>query len=146
MAVIHRVGVGALLAALLVTSAPVASAADDPFGDRLLPVELVMAFRKQIDLTAEQNKRLGDLVVELQSAVAGKQWEMQSAYFELIDVLDQPTIDETRATALAKRAIDIENEIKVEQLRLLIRMRNLLSSEQIVYLRARLADGWKKPS
>jgi Spy/CpxP family protein refolding chaperone len=133
-----------LLFALFCTGSWAAAPPDDPFGNRLLPVELIMAFRKQIDLTPEQNKHIGELVVALQTSVASKQWDMQSAYFELIEVLDQPTVDEARATALAKRAIDTENEIKVEQLRLLIRLRNLLSAEQITYLRARLAEGWKK--
>jgi len=144
MALIRRVAICTLLLSLFCTGSRAASPPDDPFGNRLLPVELIMAFRKQIDLTPEQNKHIGELVVALQTNVAAKQWEMQSAYFELIEVLDQPTIDEARATALAKRAIDTENQIKVEQLRLLIRLRNLLSAEQIAYLRARLAEGWKK--
>jgi Spy/CpxP family protein refolding chaperone len=145
MALTRPLTIGALLLFGVSTWAAPPPAAD-PFGDRLLPVELVMAFRKDINLTAAQNKHLGELVVSLQTAVASKQWEMQSAYFELIDVLDQPTIDEARATELAKRAIDTENQIKVEQLRLLIRLRNMLEPEQIQYLRARLAEGWKKES
>lgn len=144
MALIHRFVIGTVLLTVLCTGSWAAAPPDDPFGNRLLSVELIMAFRKQIDLTPEQNKHIGELVVALQTSVASKQWEMQSAYFELIEVLDQPTIDEGRATSLAKRAIDTENEIKVEQLRLLIRLRNLLRAEQITYLRARLAEGWKK--
>jgi len=123
-----------------------ASAADaDPFDGRLLPVEIVMAFRNQIDLTDEQNAKIGALVVELQQGIAGKQWQMQTAYFALIEVLDQEHLDEQRALDLAKQAIDTENEIKLEQLRLLIRMRNLLTKDQVGFLRKRLEDGWKKP-
>jgi Spy/CpxP family protein refolding chaperone len=144
MALMHRFSCGVLLCGLLMGVSDPAAAADDPFGNRVLPIELVMAYRKQIDLTPAQSKQLGEMVVALQTAVAGKQWEMQSTYFELLDVLDQPTIDEARATALAKRAIDTENEIKIEQLRLLIRLRNMLDAKQIDYLRARLAEGWKK--
>ncbi len=147
MALIQRFSFCAVLLGVLGSiGASPAAAADDPFGDRVLPIELVMAFRKQIDLTPAQSKALGEMVVALQTTVAGKQWEMQSTYFELLEVLDEPTIDEARATALAKRAIDSENDIKIEQLRLLIRLRNLLNTKQIDYLRARLAEGWKKES
>jgi Spy/CpxP family protein refolding chaperone len=103
-----------------------------------------MAFRKQIDLTPEQNKRIGALVVELQQNVAGKQWEMQTAFTDLLEQLDQNPIDEQRALDLTKHAVDIENQIKVEQLRMLIRVRNMLTDSQVEFLRARLAAGWKK--
>ena len=112
---------------------------EDPFDGRLLPVELVMQHRKEIGLSSEQSKRIGELVVAVQRAVAEKQWQMQSAYFELLEVLDEPQIDEERALALTRRAVDTENEIKLEQVRLLIRLRNLLEPEQVVYLRAQLA-------
>ena len=134
---------GVLLFSLLVAN-PAGAAEPDPFGGRLLPIELVMAFRKQIDLTAEQNKRLGAMVVELQQNVAGKQWEMQSAFADLLELLDQNPVDEPRALDLAKHAIDIENTIKVEQIRMLIRVRNMLTDAQVEFLRARLAAGWKK--
>ncbi len=132
--------------ALLVSLAamPVGAADPDPFGGRLLPIELVMAFKKQIDFTAEQNKKMGALVVELQRNVAGKQWEMQTTFADLLEALDQNPIEEQRTLDLAKHAIDVENQIKVEQLRMLIRLRSILTDSQVEYLRGRLAAGWKK--
>ncbi len=135
----------ATIAVLTALAAQPSSAADaDPFGGRLLPIELVMAFKKQIDFTADQNKQMGALVIELQQNVAGKQWEMQTTFVDLLEVLDQNPIDEQRALDLAKRAIDVENQIKVEQLRMLIRLRSILTDSQVSYLRGRLAAGWKK--
>ena len=134
----------ALLLCSLLFASPAGAAEPDPFGGRLLPIELVMAFRKQIDLTAEQNKRMGAMVVELQQNVAGKQWEMQSAFTDLLELLDQNPVDEARALDLAKHAVDIENTIKVEQIRMLIRVRNMLTDTQVEFLRGRLAAGWKK--
>jgi Spy/CpxP family protein refolding chaperone len=117
---------------------PAAGAAEaDPFDGRLLPLELVMAHRKEIGLTAGQNKQIGALVVDMQKAVADKQWRMQSAYFDLMAVLDEPQVDETRALELARQAVDTENEIKLEQMRLLIRVRNVLTAEQIATLRSK---------
>lgn len=134
----------ATLVAAMLAAVPAGAAEPDPFGGRLLPIELVMAFRKQIDLTADQNRKMGALVVELQQNVAGKQWEMQSTFTDLIDALDQNPIEEQRTLDLAKHAIDVENQIKVEQLRMLIRLRNILTDTQVEFLRGRLAAGWKK--
>ncbi|MCB1684562.1 MAG: hypothetical protein KDI31_08755 [Pseudomonadales bacterium] len=125
----------------MVTGLPAAAAEADPFDGRLLPLELVMAHRKEIGLTRDQSDRIGELVVEMQKAVADKQWRMQAAFFDLLAVLDEPKVDEGEALKLSKQAVDTENEIKLEQLRFLIRLRNLLTEDQIVTLRARRAAG-----
>lgn len=142
--VLTRVAMATVIVWCLLVPGRAGAAEADPFGGRLLPIELVMAFRKQIDLTPEQNKRIGALVVDLQRGVAGKQWEMQSAFADLLELLDQNPIDEQRALDTARHAIDIENQIKVEQLRMLVRLRNMLTDGQVEFLRARLAAGWKK--
>ena len=134
-----------LMSALLVVAAviaPMSASGEeaDPFDGRLLPLELIMANRGEIGLTREQSERIGELVVSVQQAVAGRRWEMQSAYFDLLETLDEEQIDEERALALAKQAVDTENAIKLEQMRLLIRLRNLLTPEQVATLRARRAE------
>ena len=133
----------AVLLALCATTTPALAAPqeEDPFGGRLIPVELVMAHRRAIGLTPEQNRQIGALVVELQKAVAELEWQMQSTFFELLEVLDQPEIDEAEALELAGSAVATENRIKLEQMRLLIRVRNLLTPEQIRLLRERQAAG-----
>ena len=88
---------------------------------------------------------IGKLVVEVQKSVAEKQWQMQSTYFELIEQLEATEIDEDETLRLVRSAIDTENDIKVEQVRLLIRLRNLLNPEQIAYLKDKIANGWSKP-
>lgn len=138
-----RLAMLALIASSVMLIGPVTAAAAeeaDPFDGRLLSVELIMAHRTDIGLTKAQNKKIGELVVGVQQAVAGYQWEMQSAYFELIEVLDNTAIDEDRAIALARKAVETENEIKLEQMRLLIRLRNLLTAEQVEILQARRAE------
>jgi Spy/CpxP family protein refolding chaperone len=116
---------------------------DDPFQGRLLPVELVMAFRREIDLTREQSAAIGELVVELQEAVAKPQWQMQSTYFDLLESLDEPRVDEQRVMTLAEQALIQENVIKLAQIRLLVRVRNLLTPDQVAFLQARVAEGWQ---
>jgi Spy/CpxP family protein refolding chaperone len=138
---LHTLAVPLVLAGLLFAG-HAHSAEDDPFKKRLLPVELVMSFRSEIGLTKNQRNEIGKMVVQTQQSVAEKQWQMQSDYFELIAELDKPKIDEDTALALAKSAVDAENAIKIEQVRLLIRLRNLLEPEQISFLREQLNKGW----
>ena len=104
-----------------------------------------MSFRSDINLSRAQNDAIGEMVVELQQSVAAKQWQMQPAYFELIEALDQPKIDEKTALDLVATAVTTENEIKLAQVRFLIRLRNLLEPEQIAYLRQKRDEGWVKP-
>ena len=140
--VVVRVLLAGMLVILLAI-APICAIAEeeeDPFDGRLLSLELVMAHRNEIGLTKAQNDEIGALVVAVQQAVAGKSWDMQSAYFELMEVLDEAQIDEDRAIALAKQAVATENEIKLEQMRLLIRLRNLLTPDQVAVLQARRAE------
>ena len=132
----------ALVLATLTVSPQVVADEPDPFEGRLLPLELVMSFRKEIDLTKEQNREIGQLVVELQKSVAEKQWQMQSAYFDLIEALDEEKIDEEHTIGLVDTAVGTENEIKLEQIRFLIRIRNMLDENQIAFLREKIEEGW----
>ncbi len=141
MVVVRMMLCGLLVALFTFTPVPAfAEEEEDPFDGRLLSLELIMAHRNEIGLTKAQNKEIGELVVAVQQAVAGKSWGMQSAYFELMEVLDEPQIDEDRAIALARQAVDTENEIKLEQMRLLIRLRNLLTPEQVAVLQVKRAE------
>ncbi|MEM7080733.1 MAG: hypothetical protein AAF513_19100 [Pseudomonadota bacterium] len=131
-----------LLLGLTIQSIPLQAAEPDPFHGRLLPLELVMEFRRDIEMSRSQSDAVGELVVELQKSVAEKQWVMQSAYFDLIEELDEETVAEARAIELLDTALVTENQIKLEQIRFLIRLRNLLQPEQIRYLRERIDAGW----
>ena len=128
------------LALMLILVPTIAFAEEDPFDGRLIPVELIMEQRKAVGISREQHSQIGKLVVEVQKSVAEKQWQLQEAYFGLLAALDEETIDEKTAVDLAARAVGIENEIKVEQVRLLVRVRNLLDSQQIEELREIMAQ------
>ncbi|MEM6999972.1 MAG: hypothetical protein AAF529_04255 [Pseudomonadota bacterium] len=135
-----------LCALLFVPMLPAYAEDADPFQGRLLPLELVMEFRRQIELTDKQNDAIGELVVALQRAVARRQWQMQSAYFDLKDALDAKQIDEEPTLQLVRQALQSENQIKVAQIGFLIKLRNLLDDKQIEFLRKQLDAGWKNPN
>ena len=140
--VLVRMMLSGLLVALLAFTPirAVAEEENDPFEGRLLPLKLVMAHREEIGLTRVQRKEIGELVVAVQQAVAAKRWEMQSAYLELMEVLDEQQIDEDKAIGLARQAVDTENEIKLEQMKFLIRVRNLLTPDQVALLQTKRAE------
>lgn len=144
MALTRLVAACALSATVLLATPAARAAESDPFDGRLLPIELIMAFRSEVGLTAAQRRAIGELVVELQKTVADHQWQMQDAYFELMEALDQPTLDEAQVGKLAHRALLAENQIKLAQIRLLVRARNLLKPEQVEFLRRQLEAGWTK--
>lgn len=134
-----------LLISLTLFALPGRADEADPFQGKLLPLELVMEFRQQIELGRDQQKEIGRMAVELQQSVAAQQWQMQSAYFDLLDLMEAEVIDEEQAVRFMKQAIDAENAIKVAQVQFLIRVRNLLDRKQVRYLQQKVAEGWQAP-
>ena len=68
--------------------------------------------------------------------MAAIQWEMTGLVTDLQLLLDVDEIDEDAVTTTAQDLMTLENTVKVEQLRMFVRIRNVLSAEQIAYLRA----------
>ena len=142
--VVVRMMLCGLMLTLLVRSCRSRTLAEeegDPFEGRLLPLELIMAHRNEIALTkdaAEGDRRAGGGGAT--GAWPARGGRCSPSYFELMEVLDEPQIDEDRAITLARQAVDTENEIKLEQMRLLIRVRNLLTPEQVAVLQTKRAE------
>ena len=72
----------------------------------------------------------------MQTNVAEHEWDMREAYLRIMDELDADPIDEERVMEIANEALLAENEIKKQQMAMLIRVRNLLTDEQVEYLQS----------
>jgi hypothetical protein len=59
---------------------------------------------------------------------------MREAYQALMLELDKTPIDETRVLEHASVAMLAENEVKKKQMVMLVRLKNLLTAEQVRYL------------
>jgi Spy/CpxP family protein refolding chaperone len=105
-------------------------AADDPIAEQLFPPELVMQYRQQINLTADQSKSLRDEIQKAQAKFLDMQLDMQSEKEKLVLLLKARPIDESAALAQLDKVLNGEREIKKTQISLLIRVKNRLTAEQ----------------
>ncbi len=103
---------------------------NDPVAAQLFPPELVMQYRQEINLTADQSKALRDEIQKAQAKFLDVQWEMQSEREKLVLLLKARPVDESAVLAQVDKVLDREREIKKTQMSLLIRIKNQLTVEQ----------------
>jgi len=102
----------------------------DPIERYLYPPELVMRHQNRIDLSAEQKGELRKRVIEAQSRFTELQFEFQDAAERLGEMLAAERLDEKQILEQVDRVLDRERIIKQTQMRLMVRIRNLLTPEQ----------------
>lgn len=112
-----------------------ADRAADVFRGKLFPPNLILEHQDELELSREQFTSIREAVVEVQAGVAEHEWDMREAYLRIMDELDAEPIDEERVIEIANEALLAENEIKKQQMAMLIQVRNILTDEQIAYLR-----------
>lgn len=106
----------------------------DVFKGKLFPPNVILEHRTELDLSKAQFKAIRAAVVEVQAGVAEHEWDMQEAYQALIQELDKAPIDEERVLEHANKALLAENQVKKKQMTMLVRLKNLLTEEQVRYL------------
>jgi len=131
-----RVILTVLVVSMLTFGTAAAEGQRDVFKGKLFPPNVILEHQSQLDLTREQFTEIRAAVVAVQSNVAEHEWDMREAYLRIMEELDSSPIDEDRVMEMAAEALLAENEIKKQQMAMLIRLRNLLTEEQIDYLRS----------
>jgi hypothetical protein len=107
----------------------------------LYPPRIVMRYAAEIDLTPNQKNLISEQVRETQKDLIDVQWKLGEATNGLEKQLEAEKIDERAAMADAKQVMAIEQEVKERHLRLLVRIRNLLTPEQRAKLRTLRGNG-----
>jgi len=107
---------------------------DDPIGRYLFPPELIMGHSQELSLLEKQRAAIKTEVQKAQSKFVDVQWEMQEEGQKMEKLLRQAPADETRILEQADKIMNLEREIKKTHLSLLIRLKNLLTPEQIAKL------------
>ena len=129
-----------LVAAVAIFSLGTAVAADnkeDPFKGKLFAPNVILENQAELGLTKDQFTEIRATVVEVQGNVAEYEWDMREAYLKLMAELDESPISEDRVLEHAEVAMLAENQVKKHQMAMLVRLKNLLTAEQIAYLESK---------
>lgn len=106
----------------------------DVFKGKLFAPNIILENREELQLSKEQFTAIRKAVVDVQAGVAEHEWDMQEAYQALMLELDKSPIDEGRVLEYAGKALQAENQVKKKQVAMLVRLKNLLTREQVAYL------------
>jgi len=123
-----------LVALLGASSAGAADTKEDIFKGKLFAPNIILEHQGELELSKEQFTAIKKAVVQVQANVAEHEWDMREAYQSIMRSLDETPINEDQALEFVGKALLAENEVKKEQMMMLIRLRNLLTTEQIAYL------------
>ncbi len=108
----------------------------DVFKGKLFAPNIIMEHQQELGLSKEQFTAIRAAVVEVQANVAGHEWDLREAYQRVLADLDESPVDEEKVLQNVEAALLAENKVKQMQVAMLIRLRNLLTDEQIEYLRS----------
>jgi hypothetical protein len=106
----------------------------DVFKGILFPPNVILENQAELALSKQQFTAIKTAVVEVQANVAEHEWDLREAYQNIMAELDKSPIDEKRVLEYVGVALLAENEVKKQHVMMLIRLKNLLTAEQIGYL------------
>ena len=94
-----------------------------------------MRHQQEIGLTDEQREAITQAIHETQQRLLTLQWQLDARSEEAAKLFAADRVDTDPALARAAAVIEVEDQIKQEHLRLLIRIKNTLTPEQQEKLR-----------
>ena len=121
-------------ACLLATSAAAQEVKGDVFKGKLFPPNIILEHQAELDLSKQQFTEIKAAVVKVQANVAEHEWDIREAYLGMMAELDKTPIDEAQVLEYVGAALRAENEVKKQQVTMMITLKNLLSVEQVAYL------------
>ena len=124
------------LAIALLAAAPLFAQQDDPMARYLAPPDVIMAHSQELALQDKQRAAIKAEVQKAQSKFIDAQWDMKEETEKVLRLLQQSPVDEARVLEQADKVMSLEREIKKTQLAMLIRIRNVLTAEQMAKLEA----------
>jgi uncharacterized membrane protein len=112
------------------------AAPGDLFMRHLYAPELVMANQAAIQLQDVQRTKIVQAMTQAQAKFTEVQWALSAEQEKLDQLVKEVTVDEVAVIRQLDRIMGLEQEVKRNQLALLVRVKNALSPEQ----QTRLAD------
>lgn len=126
------------------TTSNESSGALGPIEARLFPPELAMEHQEELGVTEEQKKALIAETERGNSEVLRLQWELEAEKEKLVKLLEPDKVDEAKVKEAAGRVTDREGKVKTAYLTMLVRVKNILTTEQKEKLRGFRSEA-KKP-
>ena len=129
-----------LVAVVAIFSLGTALAADnqkDPFKGKLFAPNVILENQAELGLSKDQFTEIRAAVVAVQGNVAEYEWDMREAYQKIMAELDESPLSEDRVLEYAEAALLAENQVKKHQMMMLIRLKNLLTADQIAFLESK---------
>jgi Spy/CpxP family protein refolding chaperone len=106
----------------------------DPIEDQLFPPDLIMRSQSQLQLTDAQRASLRTEITRLQTKIVDLQWQVSDEAERMARMLRSTPIDEAKTLEQSDKVMALEREIKRLHLSTLIRIKNILTAEQIAKL------------
>lgn len=127
----------AALAAIL----PVAALArEEALRGALPPPEFIVQHREQLDLSSEQVERIQSAVQETQSSFRERREQLEAAVKQLGEVVKQSPAPVEEAVERFENVLRNENQVKLLQFRASLKVRNILTQEQLGKARQLMAE------
>lgn len=101
----------------------------------LYPPEFVLENRSTLALTDEQVNAITNEISAAHDATMSVQTGIRPLAEKLHGMLQAPQIDEAGALSVASQIMDLEHQIKTAHLRMMIRVKNLLTADQLAKLK-----------
>ncbi len=108
---------------------------EDPFAAMFFDPELVIQNRQRVGITDVQWDEISTELRQLQRSAVDFEWDMAEAAQDLIALASADRVDEPAALQAARRIFDVESQIKIIQMKMLIRIKNVLTPQQQAALR-----------
>ncbi len=102
----------------------------DPIEQRVFPPDLIMRHAEEISLTRDQRDRIVADVTTLQHRAEAIAPQVERARAQMVADLDAEPADEARVLVALDQVLAAEREVKRLHIATLVRIRNLLTSNQ----------------
>lgn len=103
----------------------------DLMGSHLIPPEIIVQHREAIDLTEDQLKRIRRHVESVDTLMPSLHQRVEQETLAMVELLSAGKVDESAAIKQLQQVLEAEQAIKQLHLKIMIRIRNELTSEQI---------------
>jgi len=109
---------------------PAGVTGDDPFGKHFFDPDLIMSHQQAIGLTEAQRLSIATAMLAAQTRMMTTKMKISAEVERMQTLIDAPVVDEAAVLEEVDRVLAFEREIKREQLKLMIRLKNLLTQPQ----------------